>query len=143
MQFTTVFVALLSLATGALAGTPTKVLYDTTYDTSSLSTLSLACSDGVNGLYTKGYKTLGALPNFPNVGAAATVEGWNSAQCGACYKLYYNGNTIYVTAVDRSSGGAGFVLSKSAMNTLTNNQAEMLGTVTASYAPVALSFCKM
>jgi hypothetical protein len=29
------------------------------------------------------------------------------------------------------------------MNTLTNNQAEMLGTVTASYAPVALSFCKM
>jgi hypothetical protein len=142
MQFTTAFITLLTFAAGALAGTPTQVRYDTTYDTSSLSTLSLACSDGVNGLYTKGYQTLGALPNFPNVGAAATVAGWNSANCGACYKLYYNGNTVYVTAVD-SSSGAGFVLSKAAMNSLTNNQAEMLGTVTASYAPVAASFCKM
>ncbi|KAA8911654.1 Cerato-platanin [Sphaerosporella brunnea] len=143
MQFTTALVALLSLASSAVAGTPVKVVYDTTYDTASQSTLTLACSDGTNGLYTKGYPTLGSLPNFPNVGASATVEGWNSAQCGACYKLYYKGKTIYVTAVDRASGGVGFVLSKAAMNALTGGQAQMLGTVTADYAVAAASFCKM
>lgn len=40
---------------------------------------SVACSDGANGLETKGYSTLGSLPNFPYVGGAPAVTGWNSA----------------------------------------------------------------
>ncbi|KAG1825549.1 Cerato-platanin-domain-containing protein [Suillus subaureus] len=59
---------------------PTETLsYDTTYDDASLSLSSIACSDGTNGLETKGYTTLESLPTFPNVGGVYTVAGWNSA----------------------------------------------------------------
>ncbi|KAF8533512.1 Cerato-platanin [Trichophaea hybrida] len=133
--------ALSTILTIVSAGAPVEVRYDTVYDTSTLSTLSVACSDGVNGLYTAGYKTLGALPNFPNIGAAVQVAGWNSPQCGKCYKLYYNGKIIYVTTVDHA--GTGFVLSKQAMDTLTGGQAQMLGAVNASFVQANVSFCKM
>ena len=139
MKFTTP-ILLLSAAMTAMAGTNVEVKYDTTYDTASLSTLSVACSDGTNGLNTKGYATLGSLPSFPNVGAAAAVTGWNSDQCGKCFKLYYQGKTLYVTAVD-AAYGVGFVLSKAALDTLTGGKAAMLGKVTASYAPAASNLC--
>ncbi|KAI5856886.1 Cerato-platanin [Tricharina praecox] len=141
MQFTSALLFFASTFAVASAGTPASVRYDTTYDTSSQSTLTLACSDGANGLYTKGYETLGELPSFPNVGAAAVITGWNSAQCGTCFKLYYQGKTVYITGVDVASGGTGFVLSRAAMNTLTGGLATQVGTVTADYAQVASSFC--
>lgn len=145
MQFTFSSIILLAgaLPLLAMAGAPASVSYDTIYDTSSLSTLSLSCSDGVNGLYNK-YPTLGDVPGFPNVGATTEVAGWNSPNCGGCYKIYYAGVTLYVTAVDRataSSGGAAFVLSKAAMNTLTGGNAEFLGRVNASYIPADKSLC--
>ncbi|KAH8155764.1 uncharacterized protein LAJ45_00774 [Morchella importuna] len=102
MQFSTILLTLVSAATSALAVT---AAYDTTYDTSSLSTLVLACSDGVNGLYTKGYQTLGSVPNYPYVGAVETVAGWNSANCGKCYSVTYGSTTIKVTAVDHAASG--------------------------------------
>lgn len=41
---------------------------------------AVSCSDGTNGLITRyGYQTQGAIPNFPHVGGAAQIAGWNSA----------------------------------------------------------------
>ncbi|KAL7271668.1 hypothetical protein RUND412_005557 [Rhizina undulata] len=136
MKFT---LALVPLAASVVSAISATVAYDTTYDTSSESTLSLSCSDGANGLSTKGYATLGALPNFPLVGAASTIAGWNSANCGACYQITYNGNSINVIAVDHAADG--FVLSRSALDTLTGGQAVALGRVTADYVQVASSVC--
>lgn len=118
-----------------------NVAYDPKYDDSSLSTLNVACSDGQNGLYTKGFATIGALPTFPNVGGSPEIAGWNSPNCGACYQVSYNGVTINVTGIDVAVGS--FVLSEAALNTLTGGQAVDLGHVEATYTPVASSVCGM
>ena len=108
-----------------------SVRYSTVYDDPTYSTLNVACSDGKNGLYTKGYPTLGSLPKFPYVGGF-TVSTWNSTACGNCYKLNYGGRSVAVTAVDAT--GDGFVISKTAMDALTGGKAYELGRVTVSFA---------
>lgn len=128
-----------STAPGASAqATSINVQYDTKYDNSSESIDSVSCSDGPNGLGTKGYNTLGAVPNFPLIAGAPNVS-WDSPNCGACYAITYGSTTIYVTAVDAATNS--FVLSEEAMNKLTDNQAVALGHVTASYATANASEC--
>ncbi|KAA1477715.1 Cerato-platanin [Dentipellis sp. KUC8613] len=116
-----------------------NVRYDQTYDNSGESLSVVACSDGPNGLLTKGFTTFGSLPGFPNIGAAQAVAGWNSPNCGTCWKLTYNGKSINVIAVDHA--GDGFNLSLEAMNTLTNGQAVFDGIVQATATQVAASQC--
>ncbi|KAI0093085.1 Cerato-platanin [Irpex rosettiformis] len=142
MKFT--FTSILSIlsftaaAAPALAFRPT-VKYDNTYDHYSRSLSTVACSDGPNGLLTRGYSNFGSLPHFPLIGGAPAVSSWNSAGCGTCWSLTYNGKTIYVLAID--TGRDGFNLSEEAMNMLTNGQAEHLGKVTADASQVGTEKC--
>ncbi|KAI0697243.1 Cerato-platanin [Cytidiella melzeri] len=115
------------------------VSWDTIYDNSGDSLNNVACSDGANGLITKGYTTFGSLPTFPRIGGAPAVGAWNSAACGTCWQLTYNGNSINVLAID--TGGEGFNLSEEAMDQLTSGQARQLGRVTAGVAQVDNSVC--
>lgn len=47
---------------------------------------AVSCSDGPNGLTDRyGYQTQGAIPNFPYVGGAAQIAGWNSASVSLPY----------------------------------------------------------
>lgn len=116
------------------------VSYDTGYDDGSRSLTALSCSDGANGLISKyGWNTQANVPSFPRIGGYQGVEGWNSAQCGTCYGITYNGKTIYVLAVDHTANG--FNLAQAAMNELTNGQAAQLGRIDAQYAQVATSNC--
>jgi hypothetical protein len=119
--------------------TSVTVSYDTTYDNPNLDLLTTSCSNGPNGLVTKGYPTAGKIPNFSNVGGAFTVAAWDSPNCGACYKLTYGTTSIYVTAIDHA--GQGFNLAEAAMNALTGNMAEQLGRVTATYEDADPSNC--
>lgn len=136
MKFTIVaaaaalFAPLVSAASGTAA-------WDSVYDNAGQSTLTLACSDGVNGLYTKGKTTLGSVPGFALVGAAPTIAGWNSPNCGKCFQITYGSKTIYVTGVDTSRSTTDFVLSKSALNTLTGGLADQLGRVPVTWSQVA------
>ncbi|EJD43449.1 Cerato-platanin, partial [Auricularia subglabra TFB-10046 SS5] len=125
-------------ATVSTSATKGAVKYDTTYDNSELSTSTIACSDGKNGLATKGYKTIGKIPSFPYVGAAPAIEGWNSKNCGTCWRVTYGGRSIYFTAIDHSKT---ITLSKAALNKLTNGQAVKLGTVQATYQQVSPKNC--
>ncbi|KAF2248501.1 hypothetical protein BU26DRAFT_531765 [Trematosphaeria pertusa] len=119
-----------------------SVSYDTGYDDKSRSMTAVSCSDGANGLITKyGWQTQGAIPNYPYIGGYQGIAGWNSPQCGTCYSVTYNANTIYVLAIDHTA--TGFNLAKQAMDALTNNQAEMLGRVDAQYVQVDNSKCKI
>ncbi|KAH9853380.1 Cerato-platanin [Lenzites betulinus] len=136
MQFTTFILALTTLVSSALAVT---VSYDQTYDNKSGDLHTVACSDGPNGLLTKGFSTFGSLPHFPNIGGAAAVAGWNSPNCGSCWQLTYNGKSINVLAVDHTD--AGFNIALEAMNTLTNNQGVFLGRIDATAKQVAASQC--
>ncbi|CCL98474.1 uncharacterized protein FIBRA_00472 [Fibroporia radiculosa] len=139
MKFITVSAAIALLAPAVLAQTSVTVAYDTAYDQGSSSLDTVSCSDGANGLITKGYTTFESLPDFPNIGAAAAVTGWNSAECGTCWELSYDGNTVTVLAIDHA--GSGFNIALAAMNTLTDNQAQFLGRVTATATQVDASVC--
>ncbi|KAF2126144.1 Cerato-platanin [Dothidotthia symphoricarpi CBS 119687] len=135
MKFTASAIALgLASLTSAVS-----VSFDTGYDDAGRSLTAVSCSDGANGLITKGYSTQGSLPSFPRVGGYQGIAGWNSAQCGTCYGITYNGKTIYVLAIDSTLNG--FNLAKAAMNELTNGQADQLGRIDAQFAQVAVGNC--
>jgi len=123
----------------ALASAQTvSVTYDQTYDDASVSLNEVACSNGVNGLESKGFTTLGSLPTFPFIGGAPAVTGWNSTGCGTCWSLAFNGTTIKVLAVDFSTG---FNIGLTAMNNLTNGQAVQRGKVSAVATQLKASAC--
>jgi hypothetical protein len=118
--------------------------YDTAYDKSSGSLTTVACSDGSNGLITRGFTTFGSLPKFPHIGAASAVTGWNSPNCGTCWQVtYVNGQgvskSINVLAIDVA--GAGFNVALSAMNELTGGNAVQFGRVDVTSKQVAASVC--
>ncbi len=137
MQFKALTVAALALFTSSAFGV--TVSYDPSYDVSSTSLANVACSDGANGLLTKGFSTFGSLPHFPNIGGAAAIAGWNSSSCGTCWQLTYKGKSINVLAIDHTDDG--FNIAEAALNTLTNNQAEQLGRIDATVKQVSASSC--
>jgi hypothetical protein len=143
-----ILIALPSFAVAAPATTSdiTSVAYNVFYDDPSISLSAVACSNGINGLESRGYTTFGSLPKFPHIGASPAVAGWNSPNCGTCWSLTYSGaggkqKTINVIAVDRATSG--WVLSEAAMNELTGGHAEELGRVNAHAHQVAASVCGM
>ena len=134
--FTTLFATLFVLAAPALA---VKVTYDNTYDNAKGSLATVSCSNGKNGLLTKGFNTFGDLPTFPNIGGAQAVAGWDSPNCGTCWQLTYKGKSINVLAVDHA--GEGFNIAQKALDKLTNNQAVDLGFIQADAKQVPKSHC--
>ncbi|KIL67020.1 hypothetical protein M378DRAFT_159980 [Amanita muscaria Koide BX008] len=138
------FAPLLTLLLAALA-TGDSVSYDPIYDQGSTSLSTVACSDGPNGLETKGYTTFSSLPAFPNIGGVPAIAGWNSPNCGTCWQLTYtpagaSAISIYVLGIDHS---VGYNIALEAMNTLTNGQAVDLGRVDVAAVQVDPSNCLM
>jgi hypothetical protein len=155
MKFFSTLVSSLVLAVVPSVVLATQISYDTAYDVSSSSLDTVSCSNGANGLETKGYTTFGSLPTFPYIGAAQAVAAWNSPNCGSyifpykaqfitmltwistimaigtCWEISYQNTTITVLAIDHA--GDGFNLSLEAMNNLTCAQAQKKS--------VSLSFC--
>ena len=128
----------------ATLGQAVSVSYDPTYDNSGQSLATVACSDGSNGLLTRGFTTFGSLPRFPHIGGAPAVTGWNSLACGTCWELTYTNSagakkTINIIAID--VGSAGFNIAHAAMDELTNGQATQLGRVNVASRQVAPSAC--
>lgn len=127
----------------ATASQTISVSYDERYDQGTSSLTTVSCSDGTNGLITQGYSNFESLPNFPLIGGAPTVEGWNSPNCGKCYQLHYQSGkidkTINVLAVDSAVGS--FNLGLQALNQLTGGNAQQLGRVDATYTEIEGSQC--
>ena len=116
--------------------------YDTRYDNLDAPIDDLSCSDGENGLITKGYPTLGSLiQGKPHVDVGAKFNvSWNSSECGTCYSIMYNLRSIYIIAVD-NAGDSGFNLSKRAFDKLTNGRAEEIGSVSMAWNLVDPKYC--
>jgi hypothetical protein len=87
MKLTSTFTSLAILLSSVSA--QFTATYDTGYDNPKQSLSTVACSDGPNGLMTRGYSTFGSLPNYPNVAGAPAVTGWNSPGCGTCWVVTY------------------------------------------------------
>lgn len=119
------------------------VQYDTVFDNPEASLNTVACSDGKNGMVTKGYKTFGSLPSFPHIGAAIAVEGYNSVSCGSCWGLSYTSGktttTIYVLAIDRAVQG--FVIAKTALEHLAGPQGVDAGKINVTATRVGGGLC--
>ncbi|KIM63755.1 hypothetical protein SCLCIDRAFT_1213915 [Scleroderma citrinum Foug A] len=140
MKVTSILAAFFAFAIPVISQTTTQTLsYDPVYDNASQSLDKLACSNGSNGLETKGYETLGELPKFPYVGGVYTVTGWNSPACGTCYNVTYGSTTISVLAVDVALQG--FNVAETAMNALTGGQAVQLGRINVQATQVDVSYC--
>lgn len=111
-----------------------SVSWDNNYDVASSSTNIVACGASLSSKYP----TLGAFPSFPNLGGALTIPDGTSSNCGKCYQLSYSSGTIQgsvtITAIDTSTSG--FNIGLTAMNTLTDGNAERLGRVEATYVEV-------
>lgn len=140
MKLASILVFLSTFTLHVLCQTTTQTLsYDPVYDDSSESLDYLACSNGSNGLETLGYSTLGQVPNFPYVGGAYTVTGWNSPACKTCYNLTYEDKSISVLAVDSALDG--FNVAQQAMDYLTDGQSTQLGRVDVQSTPVDPAYC--
>ncbi|PCH42249.1 immunomodulatory protein [Wolfiporia cocos MD-104 SS10] len=138
MKFTTAIASALCLLPVAFANTY-KITYDQFYDNKDASLNSTACSNGPNGLITKGYTTLGSLPDFPYIGGSFAVPHWDSPGCGTCWQLNYNGTTIDVLAVD--TAGVGFNLALEAFEVLGGETGVEAGFVYATATQVDSSVC--
>ena len=125
MKFTSTILSLVALFSVASADT---VRYNTIYDNPSTSMNDVACSNGPNGLVSR-FPTFGSMPTFPGIGGVFAVGGWNSPECGSCWKLSFKGNSILVTAIDTISDG--FDISLKAMNELTGGCAAVLDSIDA------------
>ncbi|KAI9900865.1 hypothetical protein N3K66_005127 [Trichothecium roseum] len=135
MQFSAIF----SLAAIFSVAAADSVSYDTGYDLGQRSLSVIACSDGQNGLMTRyGWETQADIPTFPFIGGVAGIAH-NSPDCGKCYRIQYQENSIAVLAIDSSSSG--FNLGLNAMDALTNGQGEELGRVEATVTAVDVSEC--
>ncbi|KAJ6436103.1 hypothetical protein O9K51_11377 [Purpureocillium lavendulum] len=115
--------------------------YNSVRDSSRAANFGVACSDGSHGLQQHGYLTLGSVPNFPMIGSAHAISGWNSANCGTCWRLTYEGNSVTVLAIDHCTSG--FDLSFQAMNNLTDGRALELGRINADAVQISASECGM
>lgn len=141
MKFSTILAPIALLPSLALAVT---LAYDTVYDNAKGSMTTVACSDGSNGLITRGFNTFGSLKNFPNIGGASAIPSWNSPNCGTCWNVTYTNSTggkktISILALDVSVNG--FVISLASMNTLTNGNAVQFGRVNVASTQVNASVC--
>ena len=139
MKFTSAFVALGLSAFSYAASTganPVEITFSNFYDNGSLSTNNVACSN-----LTPKYPTLGSFPTFPNIGGAFAVSGFDSPECGSCWKITdpQTDVTIFVTAID--TAGVGFDLSFEAFNTLTNGTGIGPGSAKAIAYQVDASEC--
>lgn len=76
---------------------------------------------------------MGQLPNFPDIGGAYTVTGWDSPAGGACYNITYGGTTISILAVDAAPEG--FNVAEAVANALTNGQAAQLERIDVQTTP--------
>jgi len=139
MKFFSTLLSSLALAVVPPVVLATRVSYDTGYDSSTRSLSTVSCSDGTYGMLTKGYTTFGSLPTYPYIGGASAIAGWNSPNCGTCWKITYQNTSITMLAIDYTLDG--FNLSQFAMNNLTNNNAQQLGAVQATTVQVAASAC--
>jgi len=104
---------------------------------SSQSMSTVACSDGSNGMISKGYSDMSSL--YPHVGAASFIS-WNSPQCGSCWTLTNpaTGASVSITVLDAcgSTGGytAHFDIPPEAFQALGGAQGQADGHVVVSYS---------
>ena len=76
-------VSVIALFVAPFSVSATRISWTPIYDQGTQSLDVVACSNGPNGLLTKGYSVFEDLPTFPNIGGSSAVAEWNSPNCGS------------------------------------------------------------
>ena len=107
----------------------------------STSLLTVACSDGANGIITRwGHKTAGDMANMVTAYSGAT---WNSPACGTCFKVTGSAGIAFVTVIDQCASLNGYAehfdLSPNAFTAACGNLG--LGTCNIQFETATASDC--
>ena len=142
MKLSLIFTSIVVLLTSVHA--QLFVTYDAAYGNGSQSLDTVACSNGPNGLITRGFTTFGSLPTFPLIGGAPAVTGFDSPDCGTCWELTYVNaegvsTSINILAIDVATPNYNIALE--AMNELTDDQAVSLGRAPVTAVQLPASNC--
>jgi hypothetical protein len=142
MKLSLIFTSIIVLLTSVHA--QLSVSFDQKFDDASQSLTSVACSDGPNGLITRGFTTFGSLPHFPFIGGGPAVTGFGSPGCGTCWELTFVNaekvpTSINILVIDVATPN--FNIALEAMNDLTDNEAQFFGRVDVTAVEVAASAC--
>jgi hypothetical protein len=138
----TSFVALFSVASAL------GIIYDNDFDNANIplagpTSLQSCASSSLAERYT----TYGSLPSFPNISAArALLLGPSGTECGSCWAIQYEHESVVVTVVHEVAQGVevtnvGFFLPLKPMNALTNGHGKDLGVIDAQVVQVDQSHC--
>ena len=77
------FISIVALLAAPFAVSATRIGW-AAYDNGEQSLNTVACSNGPNGLVTRGYSVFKDLPTFPNISGSSLVT-WNSPLCGSLH----------------------------------------------------------
>ncbi|KIJ51967.1 hypothetical protein M422DRAFT_156931 [Sphaerobolus stellatus SS14] len=120
----------------------TTVTFDTVYDNPRGELNTVSCGDSPSLMVRPNAShTFGSLPNFPLIGGAFTIKGFNNPNCGTCWALTYQNMTINVLAIDTSLEG--FNIAQKALDLLTGGKAVELGRVDVVAKQVPVSGCRL
>ncbi|KAF2423505.1 Cerato-platanin [Tothia fuscella] len=117
-----------------------RVTYDDGYDLPSRSLVEVACSDGSNGMIRRGWHFQSEIPSYPYIGGSSDIASWNSPNCGQCLAVTFERKSIYILAIDVSTGSV-VNMAKKAMDDITGGRAIEVGTVDADVVAVDNKFC--
>ena len=96
--------------------------------------ITVACSDGQNGLMSWGYNDLSQV--FPYVTAWQGAT-WNSPYCGSCVKMTHKDKFVYLTVIDQCGDfdmvESHFDISKEAFYELFGDEGIQYGHMKADY----------
>ena len=139
MQLRRTALYLLAIASTAIA-TTAIVTYSPIYDEPNTPTSSLACPVNGGGLPVA-CKTLSCIPAFPLIGGSDLVSGagWNDPECGTCWTLSYEGNSVNILVLDTAS--VGFNISQEAFEPPGGQAAVEAGSLVATIQQTPASEC--
>ena len=83
-------VSIIALFVVPFSVSATRISLEPVYDQGAQSLATVSCSDGPNGMLTKGYNVFGDLPTFPRIGGSSAVASWNSPNCGSPHFTEFN-----------------------------------------------------
>ena len=128
MKFASVLSALSLLTLSSASVSLTRVTWNGIYDNPNQTFTVIACAEWAAA---NNYTTFKDVPSFPYIGGAYVVSGYNSPGCGTRYSILdqQTNVTVEVTVVDAALQG--FVVSLEALNKLTNDNAQDLGSIQA------------
>ncbi|KAM5349821.1 hypothetical protein ACJ41O_006326 [Fusarium nematophilum] len=126
------------LAAASTSAEVMSVTYNTVLDDPDRTLKQVACWDDENGILP-GQVEWEVQGNVGYALALESISGSKSKQCATCWEVQYGERITHFVAIDHADSGV--VMGLDAMNYLTGDKAEKLGSVEVNATQVGLFDC--